>query len=452
MSTLPQVEQSLAAIAELDGDIHAITQVFDQSSADPGALPGELSGVPVLVKDNIATTRGTTSCNSGMLENYESPFDATVVERLREAGAVVIGKANMDEFAMGSSTEHGLRTTNHPTHHHCVPGGSSGGSAAAVGAGMVPLALGSDTGGSIRQPAAFCGCVGLKPTYGRVSRFGLVAFASSLDQIGPLASSVEIASQCLNAIAGPDSKDMTSVRRDPENFARYLSEDTSSLRVGLVTSCLTDDNDERINLAVRNAAKRFERMGATIVEIELPSLHYAISSYYIIAAAEASSNLARFDGVRYGTRPSLEGGESLEDLYERARTEGFGEEVRRRIMLGTYVLSAGYYDAYYTKALRARRKIRNEFDGAFCAHELHTMLLPTTPTPAFERGSIQDPLNMYLQDIYTVPANLAGLPAISVPWIDKETERGGLPVGVQLMSPMFAEARMLQAASVLEKD
>ena len=404
--------------------------------------------MPVALKDNLCTRGVPTTCSSRILEGWCPPYDATVVSRLLEAGAVVIGKTNLDEFAMGSSTENSaFGPTRNPHDPSRVPGGSSGGSAAAVAAGFAPLALGSDTGGSIRQPAALCGVVGLKPTYGRVSRYGLVAFASSLDQIGPFAATVADAALLYDVIAGPDPLDSTSIadaaraRRCPT-----LGRGVEGLRVGLVREMLDGDMSPSPDVAarVREAADALEAAGAKIDEVSVPAAVYGLSAYYLIAPAEASSNLARFDGVRYGLRVDAP---TTVEMMRATRTAGFGAEVKRRIMLGTYALSAGYYDAYYGKAQRVRTLILRDFEAAY--EQVDLLLGPTSPTTAFELGAkTADPLTMYLNDVYTIPSNLSGHPALSVPF-----GRGddGLPVGVQLLGPALSEALLLRAAAVLEE-
>lgn len=430
-----------------------------------GEQPGPLAGVPVIVKDNIVTAHGRTTCGSRMLASFRSPYDATVVSAIERAGAVIIGKSNCDEFAMGSSTEScAWGPTRNPWDASRVPGGSSGGSAAAVAAGYVPVALGSDTGGSIRQPASFCGVVGLKPTYGRVSRYGLVAFGSSLDQVGPFARTVHDAAATLGVIAGHDPHDSTSAEQPVPDYLAELDRPVEGLRIGLPRRFLSENNDPSVNAAIRAAAKTFADLGATIVEdIDLPSTDYGISTYYVIAPAEASSNLARFDGIRYGhratarapvsrgaDRPASSGsGDPLFDLYARSRAEGFGAEVQRRIMLGTYMLSAGYYDAYYKRALQARRLIKHDYERAF--EHCHAILGPTAPTPAFPLGSKLNPLSMYLCDVYTVNANIAGLCAISLPGGFCDIGGLSLPIGVQLQCRPFAEATLLRIARMFEQ-
>ena len=405
---------------------------------------GPLFGVPVLVKDNIATRSLPTTCGSRILEGYISPYEATAVARLRAAGAVVVGKTNLDEFAMGSSTEHSaFGPTRNPFDHDLVPGGSSGGSAAAVAAGVTRIALGSETGGSVRQPAAFCGVVGVKPTYGRVSRYGLVAFASSLDQIGVIGASVDDAALALEVIAGSDPLDATSASN---SVPRYRDADQGRLDgivVGRPREYFPEQLDARIRIRCDDVLEHLRALGATVRDVSLPATDLAIPVYYIVAPAEASSNLARFDGVRYGLRVT---GDGLRGMYEATRSRGFGPEVTRRILLGTYVLSAGYYDAYYRKAMQVRTLIARDFDRVF-ASGVHLLFTPTTPTGPFPFGSKSDPYEMYLSDIFTVTANLAGVPAMSLP-IGRVD---GLPVGGQLLAPHFAESRMFAAAYALER-
>ncbi|MBM4105960.1 MAG: Asp-tRNA(Asn)/Glu-tRNA(Gln) amidotransferase subunit GatA [Phycisphaerae bacterium] len=415
-----------------------------------GEKVGPLAGACVAVKDNLATRLGRTTCSSRMLEHWRSPYEATCVERLVAADAIVIGKTNLDEFAMGSSGEHcAWGVIRNPWDPRRVPGGSSAGSAAAVAAGLCHVALGSDTGGSIRQPAAFCGCVGLKPSYGRVSRWGLVAFGSSLDQVGPIARSVRDASLVLEVIAGEDRRDATSARMPVERLGGSLEEPVEGLRVGLPREYLSEANDPAVNAAVRRAAEALEAAGATIVAVDLPLTEVGISTYYVIAPAEASSNLARFDGIRYGHRAAPVAGEDLAELYARSRGEGFGDEVKRRIMIGTYVLSSGYYDAYYRRALQVRRLIAEEFDRAF--ERCDVLLGPTAPTPAFPIGAQQDPLSMYLCDVYTVNADIAGICGISIPAGTTAVDGAALPLAVQLQAPAFAEGLLLRASRMLEQ-
>jgi aspartyl-tRNA(Asn)/glutamyl-tRNA(Gln) amidotransferase subunit A len=378
-----------------------------------------------------------------MLSNFESIYDATVIEKLKQAGANFIGKTNMDEFAMGSSCETSFfGPVNNPWDKTRVSGGSSGGSAAAVASGLAIAALGSDTGGSIRQPASFCGVVGLKPTYGRVSRFGLVAFASSLDQIGPIARDVKDASLLLNIIAGFDPKDSTSVNVEAPNYLEALSEDLKGVKIGVYESVLQSAPDYIVR-SVENAIDTYKKLGAIVQKIDLPHIKYSISDYYILACAEASSNLARFDGVKYGFRAK---GESLEEMYVNTRSEGFGAEVKRRIMLGTYVLSSGYYDAYYVRALRLRNLIKKDFDNAF--RQVDAIILPTTPSDAFKIGEVTKPLDMYLSDTFTIPANLAGIPAISLPC---GFSKNNLPLGLQILSNAFREDILLRIAYAFEQ-
>ncbi len=409
------------------------------------AAEGPLAGVPVAVKDNICTRELPTSCGSRILEGYVSPFEATVVRKLRAAGGWVLGKTNMDEFAMGSSTENsGYRPTRNPRDRARVPGGSSGGSAAAVAAGIVPCALGSDTGGSVRQPAAFCGVVGIKPTYGRVSRYGLVAFASSLDQVGSLGATVEDATRLLQAVSGHDPRDATSADRAVPDWAASFGVGVDGLTIGVPAEYFTEELDPAVAEVCREAFDRLREAGARVREVSLPHTRYAVPTYYILAPAEASSNLARYDGVRYGVRAP--GAESIDAVYEESRTRGFGAEVVRRIMLGTFALSAGYYDAYYGRAQRVRALIARDFRRVW-ADGVDVLFTPTSPTPAFRLGErTTDPVAMYLSDIYTVTANLAGIPGISIPIGAVE----GLPVGGQFLAPMWDEARMIQAAHALE--
>ncbi|MDP6380461.1 MAG: Asp-tRNA(Asn)/Glu-tRNA(Gln) amidotransferase subunit GatA [Phycisphaerae bacterium] len=414
-----------------------------------GQPAGLLAGVPVAVKDNMCTSDGqTTTCASRILENFRAPYDAHVVQRLHDEGAVIVGKTNMDEFAMGSSTENSaVATTRNPWDIERVPGGSSGGSAAAVAARMVPLTLGSDTGGSIRQPAALCGVVGMKPTYGRVSRYGLVAFASSLDQIGPFGRTVADAALLLQAIAGWDRRDSTSVRETAPDYLAKLEGPIKPLRIGVPKEFFAEGLDPEVESCVRDAMKVCEGLGAELVEISLPhSTDYAIATYYIVATSEASSNLARYDGVHYGRRAAEYS--NMIDMYMASRAEGFGAEVKRRVMLGTYALSAGYYDAYYLKALKVRRLIRQDFERAF--EKVDCIMGPTSPTPAFAIGEkTADPLTMYLSDVYTVSANLAAIPGISMPC---GFTSAGLPVGLQILSDVFTEEKLLRIARMYERE
>jgi aspartyl-tRNA(Asn)/glutamyl-tRNA(Gln) amidotransferase subunit A len=407
---------------------------------------GALAGLPVAVKDNLCTRGQPTTCASKMLRDYRPPYDAHVITRLRQADAVILGKTNLDEFAMGSSTENSaFQVTRNPWDLGRIPGGSSGGSAAAVAAREAPLALGTDTGGSIRQPAGLCGVVGLKPSYGRVSRFGLVAFASSLDQVGPFARGVADAALLLEAIAGHDPRDSTSVDRLVPPYARRVEEPVRPLTVGVAREHFGAGLDAEVERAVREALKVYEGLGARVEEVSLPHSPYAIAAYYLVATAEASSNLARYDGVHFGHRSAARGG--LIEMYQRSRGEGFGPEVKRRIMLGTYALSSGYKDAYYLKALQVRRLIRDDFDRAL-AH-CDVLVGPTSPTAAFPIGERNDdPLAMYLSDIYTISCNLAGLPGISVPC---GFTGGGLPIGLQVLAPPFEEEKLLRVARMYER-
>ena len=410
---------------------------------------GPLAGVPIAIKDNMCTSFGTTTCASKMLENFKAPYDAYVVEKLESADAVIIGKCNMDEFAMGSSCENsGLKKTVNPWNTQCVPGGSSGGPAAALACGMCYAALGSDTGGSIRMPASFCGVVGLKPTYGRVSRYGLVAYGSSLDQIGPFGLDVADTAMLMNVIAGHDNRDSTSVSEDVAPFVDCLTDldkPIGGLKIGIAKEFFDVEGlDGEVKQAVNDALEIYKKMGAELIELSLPRVPYAIAAYYLIATAEASSNLARYDGVHYGY--STPNPKDYIDLYCSSRAEGFGDEVKRRIMLGTYVLSAGYYDAYYLKALKVRRLISQDFNKAF--ERVDALCCPTTPEPAFKIGQkTGDPLMMYLSDVYTITANLAGIPAISIPC--GFTKRN-LPIGLQILAPTFTEARLLRIARMFE--
>jgi aspartyl-tRNA(Asn)/glutamyl-tRNA(Gln) amidotransferase subunit A len=405
-----------------------------------------LTGIPIAVKDNMCTQGMLTTCGSKILANYIPPYNATVVDKLREAGAVIIGKTNMDEFAMGSSTENsGIHQTFNPWNTKHVPGGSSGGSAAAVAADEAVFALGSDTGGSIRQPAAFCGVVGFKPTYGRISRYGLVAFASSLDQIGPLAKDVTDTAILMNAIAGYDAKDSTSVNLEVPDYRKSLVNDVKEMKIGYIKELLEKGIDKDVKESIKKAIKKYEELGAKIEEISMPSFEYAVATYYLIAPAEASSNLARYDGVKFGQR--TKGAKDLITMYYQTREDGFGAEVKRRIMIGTYALSAGYYDAYYLKALKVRTLIKQDFEKAF--KKCDVLISPTTPSTAFKIGEkTADPLSMYISDIATIPVNLAGLPAISIPC----GISNGLPVGLQIIGDAFAEEKILQAAFSFEQN
>lgn len=424
--------------------VGAFLSLADEAQPETAA-EGVLAGVPVAVKDNICTAEQKTTCASKMLANFEAPYEATVVSRLKQAGAAIVGKVNLDEFAMGSSTENSaLGKTSNPWKLNYVPGGSSGGSAAAVAAGMASVALGSDTGGSIRQPAAFCGVVGLKPTYGRVSRYGLVAFASSLDQIGPFSRDVYGSAATLQAIAGHDPLDSTSLDKPVPNYLETLDQPLEGLKLGFIEEWLGDGVDESVRQAVQQAVDVYRKLGAEIVPVSLPHSKYGVATYYIIAPSEASSNLARYDGIHYGHR--AENCETLAEVYRKSRSEGFGEEVKRRIMLGCYALSSGYYDAYYLKALKVRRLVQQDYFKAFADVDL--LIGPVTPGPAFERGAmIDDPLEMYMADIFTIGANLAGIPAISLP---AGMTDSGLPLGVQLLGPVLGEEKLLRAARMFE--
>ena len=461
-SALSVVEEHLAAIDAHEDEIHAFNLVLadeslaraeelDRRIAD-GGDPGPLAGVPVALKDNLCTRGIDTTCGSRILEGWRPPYDATAVERLAEAGAVVIGKTNCDEFAMGSSTENSaFGPTLNPLDTSRVPGGSSGGSAAAVAAGFAPLALGSDTGGSIRQPAALCGTVGVKPTYGRVSRYGLVAFGSSLDQIGPFAATVEDAALLLEAIGGHDPRDSTSIPEASPDLLGVLGQGVEGLRIGIITELMggpdraasVEGIADDVRARVEQAAEALATAGATVEHASVPSTIYGLSAYYLIAPAEASSNLARFDGVRFGLRVD---GDTAPEMNTATRTAGFGDEVKRRIMLGTYALSAGYYDAYYGRSQKVRTLIQRDFARAYETFDL--LLSPTAPTTAFPVGErTDDPMMMYLADVCTIPSNLAGHPSMSVPF---GTGDDGLPVGVQVLAPALDEATMFRAAAVLE--
>ena len=458
VSALELAQQALAS-AHARADLNAFITLDESSALDAAqradaslaqANATALTGIPFVHKDIFCTKAIRTTCASRMLEHFVPPYDAAVVEKLAATNAVSIGKANMDEFAMGSSNENSFfGPVRNPWDATRVPGGSSGGSAAAVAAGIVPFATATDTGGSIRQPAAFCGITGLKPTYGRVSRWGMIAFASSLDCGGVLAHSAEDCAQVLGAIAGHDARDATSVDRSVDDYVAALSTKLSGIRIGVAREYFGAGVEEGVAAATQAALRELEKLGATLVDISLPNAHLAIPAYYVIAPAEASSNLARYDGVRYGHRCAVPA--SLEDLYTRSRSEGFGAEVQRRILVGTYALSAGYYAAYYLRAQRARRVIANDFAEAFTQVDL--IAGPTAPTVAFKLGEkTSDPLAMYAADVNTVAVNLAGLPAISLPAGFVSIESGaGLPVGLQLIAPAFAEARLLNAAHQLQQ-
>ncbi len=440
-------EKDINAYVTIDREQAMRAAAEAQAKIENGELTGLLAGVPVAVKDNICTQDLLTTCASKMLAHFVPTFSAEAVVSLEKAGAVIIGKTNMDEFAMGSTTEtSAYGETRNPWNTAHVPGGSSGGSAAAVAAGECFFALGSDTGGSIRQPASFCGVVGLKPTYGTVSRYGLIAYGSSLDQIGPLTKNVADCAAVLELIASHDLKDSTSVRREDTDFTSALVDDVSGMKIGIPRDYLGEGLDAEVKEAVLAAAKVLEERGAVVEMFDLSLVEYAIPAYYTIASAEASSNLERFDGVKYGHR--TDACEGLHNMYKKTRSEGFGAEVKRRIMLGSFVLSSGYYDAYYLKALKVKAMIKKAFDDAFAKYDL--ILGPVAPTTAPKLGeSLSDPLKMYLGDIYTISVNLAGLPGISVPC---GTDSGGLPIGLQLIADSFQEKKLIQAAYTYEQN
>jgi len=445
----------LAAIDSHDKDLHAYNEVYqDRALAQAKAIDaaraagkplGPLGGVPVALKDNLCTTYGHTTCSSKMLQHFQAPYSATVVDKLEAAGAVILGKTNLDEFAMGSSTENSaFGPTRNPWNTACVPGGSSGGSAAATAARLCYAALGSDTGGSIRQPAALCGLVGLKPTYGLVSRYGLVAFASSLDQIGPFTTTVEDCALLLNVLAGHDAKDSTSWPDAPPDYTKDLDTPLKGLRIGIAREYSGGGTEAEVTASINAAISFYKDAGAEIIDVTLPHTKYGIAAYYIIAPAEASSNLARYDGVHYGHR--TKNPTDLFDLYAASRAEGFGPEVKRRIMLGTYALSSGYYDAYYNRALKIRALIKQDFDTAFQSCDV--IACPTSPSVAFKIGAkTDDPLSMYLSDVFTVTCNIAGIPGLSIPCGFSTT---GLPIGLQLLGPTFSEQKMLRIARQYE--
>ena len=423
-----------------------IAKEIDKKRAE-GEKLSELAGIPIGIKDNICTKGVKTTCSSKMLENFVSPYDATVMEKVNAEDLIMLGKCNMDEFAMGASTEYSyFKKTSNPWTLNKVPGGSSGGSAAAVAAGMVPWALGSDTGGSVRQPSSFCGTVGLKPTYGLVSRYGLVAFASSLDQIGTITKDVEDNAMLLNVIAGHDAKDSTSVNVEKKDYTKALINDVKGLKIGIPKEYFGEGINPEVKEAVMNVAKKYEELGATVEECSISVTDYALATYYIIACAEASSNLGRFDGIRYGYR--TENFSNLKDIYRNSRSEGFGSEVKRRIILGTYVLSSGYYDAYYKKAQKVRTIVKQAFKDLFKKYDV--LLTPTAPTVAFDIGTrSNNPLEMYLADICTVSINIGGVPAMSVPCgLDRE----GMPIGFQLIGNHFDEETLYRAAYTYEQN
>jgi aspartyl-tRNA(Asn)/glutamyl-tRNA(Gln) amidotransferase subunit A len=438
-------------IEEIDRDVGAYLSSHFESAfheAEHANVDLPLGGIPIAIKDIINVNGQPCTCGSKILNGYRAPYDATVIRKLRAAGAIPFGKTNLDEFAMGSSTENSaLKVTRNPWDLSRVPGGSSGGSAAAVAADEAFAALGSDTGGSIRQPAALCGVVGLKPSYGRVSRFGLVAFASSLDQIGPVTKTVSDAALIMNAIAGHDPQDSTSLNEPVPDFAATFPTDLRGVRLGLPKEYLIEGIDPQVRAAIDASVKHFNLLGAEIDEVSLPSTEYAVAVYYIIATAEASANLARFDGVRYGYR--AQNPKDVLDLYGRTREEGFGPEVKRRIVLGTYVLSSGYYDAYYLRAQKVRALIRRDFASAF--QKVDALISPTSPVPAFKRGERADPLQMYLADIFTIAANLAGICGISVRCGFAEIDGHSLPIGLQLLGKPLDEVRILQIAHAYEQ-
>ncbi|MCK4851673.1 MAG: Asp-tRNA(Asn)/Glu-tRNA(Gln) amidotransferase subunit GatA [Candidatus Omnitrophica bacterium] len=438
-----RIDENIHAFASLDRE----TVIRDASRLENEVTKGRLWGIPVAIKDNICVKGEPATCASRILEGFRPPYNATVIEKLQAEGALLMGRANMDEFAFGSSCETSCYgPTRNPRDPSRIPGGSSGGSAAAVASGQVVAALGSDTGGSIRQPASMCGVVGLKPTYGRVSRYGLIAFASSLDQIGPITGNVADCAAMLEVIAGHDERDSTSVDMEVPRYTESLSKSIKGLTIGIPEEYFTSGISEDVNRAIRDAVEAFKGLGARVVDISLPHTKYAVSCYYIIAPAEASSNLARYEGVHYGRRSPDAAG--LIDMYINSRNEGFGPEVKRRVLLGTYSLSSGYYEAYYLKAQKVRTAISGDFHKAFTVCDC--ILTPTSPTTAFKLGErMDDPLKMYLSDVFTIPANLAGLPAISVPCGEG---KDGLPAGLQLMAKPFAEEILIRAAHAYEQN
>ena len=453
ISSVELTQAYLNRIAQYNGELNAFITVCEESAleqakaADVARAKGDTSsllGIPLAHKDIFCTEGITTTCGSRMLGNFVSPYNATVVERFNDAGVVMLGKTNMDEFAMGSSNETSFfGAVKNPWNTACVPGGSSGGSAAAVAADLCAMATGTDTGGSIRQPAAFRGITGFKPSYGRVSRWGMIAFASSLDQAGPICKSAEDAALMLNVMAGLDSKDSTSIDKPVEDYTATLNDSLQGLRIGVPKQHFAEGLSSEVEQAVRDALAEYEKMGAIIKEVDLPNSHLSVSAYYVIAPAEASANLSRYDGVRYGYR--CQDPVDLEDMYKRTRSEGFGEEVKLRIMIGTYALSAGFYDAYYRKAQKIRRLIKDDFSNAF--KEVDVIIGPTSPHTAFKLGSKSDPVSMYLEDIYTIAVNLAGLPAISIP----AGSANGLPIGMHIVAGDFEEAKVLNVAHQFQK-
>ncbi|WP_303984172.1 Asp-tRNA(Asn)/Glu-tRNA(Gln) amidotransferase subunit GatA [Niallia circulans] len=444
-SRIKDVDEKVQAFLTLDEE-NALSKASElDSKLVNGEHSGSLFGMPIGIKDNIVTKNLRTTCSSRILENFQPIYNATVIDKLQAAGAITIGKLNMDEFAMGSSTENSYyQKTKNPWNLETVPGGSSGGSAASVAAGEVLFSLGSDTGGSIRQPAAFCGVVGLKPTYGRISRFGLVAFASSLDQIGPITRTVEDNAFLLNAISGVDPMDSTSANVKVPDFTKGFTGDIKGMKIAVPKEYLAEGVSEVVRQSVLDALKVLEKLGATWEEVSLPYSKYALATYYLLSSSEASANLSRFDGVRYGYR--ADNAETLIDLYKRSRAEGFGDEVKRRIMLGTFALSSGYYDAYYKKAQKVRTLIKKDFEDVFEKYDV--IVGPTTPTPAFKLGEkVDDPLTMYANDILTIPVNLAGVPGISVPC----GFSNGLPLGLQIIGKHFDEASVYKVAYAFEQ-
>ena len=456
VTVVEAVSAAFEQIEQVEGTINSFVSTNKEAAIerakevqrliDDGTLTGPLAGVPVAIKDNMCTKGITTTCSSKILYNFKPTYTATAVEKLEQAGAIIIGKTNMDEFAMGSTTEtSAYGETKNPWNTEHVPGGSSGGSCAAVAAEECSYALGSDTGGSIRQPSSFCGVTGIKPTYGTVSRYGLIAYGSSLDQIGPVAKDVTDCATILECISGYDTKDSTSMKREDYRFTEALKEDVSGMRIGIPKGYFGEGLEDEVKQAVLNVAKVLKEKGAIVEEFDLDLIEYAIPAYYVIAAAEASSNLERFDGVKYGYRTAEY--EGLHNMYKKSRSEGFGPEVKRRIMLGSFVLSSGYYDAYYLKALRTKALIKKAFDQAFEKYDM--ILAPAAPTTAPKLGeSLSDPLKMYLGDIYTISVNLAGLPGISLP-CGKDSK--GLPIGVQLIGNCFEEKKIIQAAYTFEQ-
>ena len=442
----------------LNSYIQRINQVEDQVKAyitltkeearkqiEKGKIGGEIAGIPFILKDNISTKGINTTCASKILNNYQPPFDATVTKKIKENGGLILGKGNLDEFAMGSTTENSAYYPSHnPWNLDHVTGGSSGGPAAAVAADEAAGALGSDTGGSIRQPAAFCGVVGMKPTYGNVSRFGVVAFASSLDQVGPITKDVEDTALLLNILSGHDPLDSTSIDKELPDYTKFLKEDVKDLKIGIPENYFEYDLDEEVKEKVLNCVEKLEKAGATVDKIDLIDVEYVLAAYYIIAPAEASSNLARFDGVQYGYRS--ENADNIKEMYKNTRVEGMGEEVKRRIMLGTYALSSGYYDDYYLKAQKVRTLIKDEFADTFENYDV--IVTPTTPTTAYEIDADIDLLEMYHSDVFTAPVNIAGIPAISIPC---GFDSNNLPIGFQIMGPHFGEGQIIQTAYTLEQ-